>query len=58
MKHAAVVIDINEADPIVIPLDEEVSNNIYYRSMMFRIIWQILVVFMLLLGPQMPFGRI
>ena len=58
MKHAAVVIDINEADPIVIPLDEEVSNNFYYLSMMFRIIWQILVVFMLLLGPQMPFGRI
>ena len=58
MKHAAVVIDINEADPIVIPLDEEVSNNIYYRSMMFRIIWQILVVFMLLFGPQMPSGYI
>ena len=41
MKHAAVVIDINEADPIVIPLDEEVSNNIYYRSIMFRIITDI-----------------
>lgn len=27
MKHAAVVIDINVTDPIVIPLDEEVSNK-------------------------------
>lgn len=39
MKHAAVIININIEDPIIIPLDEEVGYYSLHTTKYFEVLW-------------------